>query len=335
MSSTQQLKPTSKQLRYLRYLAEQTGSSFAYPRSAAEARREIERLRGVKTDSRSDIRRERRQVADDMATRRGDAAQVHASELTGYGSSATWTDPYPAARPTEKQLAYLRHLADQAGEESSEPETLQEASREIERLKQELHGRRDGQPQGSTQTGPRVVHCKREHCDVYIGRPSKWGNPFKAGRDGTREQVIARYERWIQTQPQLLAALPELRGKVLGCWCAPRACHGEVLLRLTNSSSGPLSPSAPTSAEPGEATDTGARKGRPHRLLCYQLAGRRRLIVVQRIRGRVRVGDLPADGKGARYLVADGLERCGELDALIADYVAQVHDRGWSAPRRL
>jgi hypothetical protein len=81
---------------------------------------------------------------------------------------------------------------------------------------------------------PLVVHCKRSRHDVYIGRPSKWGNPFQVGRDGTREQVIERYERWLLTQPELLAALPELAGRTLGCWCAPRACHGDVLARLAN-----------------------------------------------------------------------------------------------------
>jgi len=63
-------------------------------------------------------------------------------------------------------------------------------------------------------------------------RLEKWGNPFKVGRDGTRDEVIAKYEAWIQTQPELMAALPGLRGKVLGCWCAPLACHGDVLMRL-------------------------------------------------------------------------------------------------------
>ena len=78
----------------------------------------------------------------------------------------------------------------------------------------------------------RVVHCKREKHDVYIGRPSKWGNPFAIGKDGTRDEVIAKYEAWIREQPALMASLPELRGKVLGCWCAPQACHGDVLARL-------------------------------------------------------------------------------------------------------
>lgn len=63
----------------------------------------------------------------------------------------------------------------------------------------------------------RVVHCKREQYDVYIGRPSILGNPFTVGRDGTREEVIAKYEDWLRTQPKLMSRLPELRGKILGC----------------------------------------------------------------------------------------------------------------------
>jgi hypothetical protein len=77
-----------------------------------------------------------------------------------------------------------------------------------------------------------VVHCKKEPHDVYIGRPSKWGNPFTIGRDGTREEVIAKYREWIKSQPRLLADLHELEGKVLGCWCSPQACHGDVLSEL-------------------------------------------------------------------------------------------------------
>lgn len=79
---------------------------------------------------------------------------------------------------------------------------------------------------------PLVVHCKKEPYDVYIGRPSKWGSPFVIGKDGTREEVISKYREWIKTQSELLAALPELKGKVLGCWCAPRACHGDVLIEM-------------------------------------------------------------------------------------------------------
>jgi len=76
---------------------------------------------------------------------------------------------------------------------------------------------------------------------VYVGRAipwlgllqSKWANPFKTPRDGTREEVIAKYRVWLSRQPELVAALPELRGKDLACWCAPELCHADVLLQLS------------------------------------------------------------------------------------------------------
>jgi len=52
-----------------------------------------------------------------------------------------------------------------------------------------------------------------------------------------RAQVIARYEHWLMEQPELVAALPELAGKTLGCWCAPRPCHGDVLAQLARDAS--------------------------------------------------------------------------------------------------
>ena len=69
---------------------------------------------------------------------------------------------------------------------------------------------------------------------VYIGRPSDWGNPFVIGKDGTRDDVITKYEAWIVRQPKLMARLDELRGKHLICWCAPARCHGDVLMKLAN-----------------------------------------------------------------------------------------------------
>ena len=80
----------------------------------------------------------------------------------------------------------------------------------------------------------KVVHCKREPFDVYIGRPSKWGNPFEIGKDGTRQQVIDKYREWVQTQPQLMKEIPSLKGKTLGCWCHPKPCHGDVLAELAD-----------------------------------------------------------------------------------------------------
>ncbi|WP_052389859.1 DUF4326 domain-containing protein [Belnapia moabensis] len=98
--------------------------------------------------------------------------------------------------------------------------------------------------------GPRVLNLKGRRLTpdtlppnaVYIGRRvqfqpwpnSKWANPFKVGRDGTRAEVITKHEQWLCNQPELLAALPELRGKDLYCWCHPEPCHGDVLLRLAN-----------------------------------------------------------------------------------------------------
>ena len=78
----------------------------------------------------------------------------------------------------------------------------------------------------------KVVHCKKEKYDVYIGRPSKWGNPFEIGKDGTRKEVIEKYRKYVLSNKELMNSLHELEGKTLGCWCKPLACHGDVLLEL-------------------------------------------------------------------------------------------------------
>ncbi len=75
---------------------------------------------------------------------------------------------------------------------------------------------------------------------VYIGRnmPRRrlagngWGNPFVIGEDGNREEVIEQFRTWLMVHPELLARLPELSGKKLGCWCWPKPCHGDVLAAL-------------------------------------------------------------------------------------------------------
>lgn len=80
-----------------------------------------------------------------------------------------------------------------------------------------------------------VVHCKRQPFDVYVGRPFVWGNPFVVGRDGNREEVIDLYRAWLFERPWLIdRARRELRGKVLGCWCAPLPCHADVLAEYAN-----------------------------------------------------------------------------------------------------
>jgi hypothetical protein len=80
-----------------------------------------------------------------------------------------------------------------------------------------------------------VVHCRRDAFDVYVGRPSIWGNPIRLSGERPRVQVVDQYRRWLAGQPALIArARRELRGKVLGCWCAPRPCHADVLAAVAN-----------------------------------------------------------------------------------------------------
>lgn len=70
---------------------------------------------------------------------------------------------------------------------------------------------------------------------VYIGRPSKWGNPFVIGPDGTREDVVRKFEEYLMLNPVLIeAAKRELKGKDLVCFCAPLSCHGDILSRIAN-----------------------------------------------------------------------------------------------------
>ena len=69
---------------------------------------------------------------------------------------------------------------------------------------------------------------------VYIGRPSKWGNPFPLYGEQFRDEVVAKYEQHLMNSPELLAQLGELKGKNLVCYCSPKACHGDILLRLAN-----------------------------------------------------------------------------------------------------
>lgn len=86
--------------------------------------------------------------------------------------------------------------------------------------------------------------------NVYVGRAgvvfvekqrfpkeaSIFCNPFKVGKDGTRDEVIQKYRTYMEgrlaSDPALVEQLRALRGKRLGCWCKPEACHGDVLLEL-------------------------------------------------------------------------------------------------------
>jgi len=99
-------------------------------------------------------------------------------------------------------------------------------------------------------TKTRVVHFKKEKCDIYVGRPSIWQNIYTSINDrktlalhvvSSKDEAIRKYEEYILSQPQLLAKLPELRGKIMGCWCGfaddwepgvKMFCHAQVLQKL-------------------------------------------------------------------------------------------------------
>lgn len=81
---------------------------------------------------------------------------------------------------------------------------------------------------------------------VYIGRSNKsqfhYGNPFIIGIHGDRKKVIEKFDLWLRgyaygvVEPErrewILKNLDKLDGQVLGCWCVPQPCHGEVYLQL-------------------------------------------------------------------------------------------------------
>ena len=88
-----------------------------------------------------------------------------------------------------------------------------------------------------------VVNCRIHEYDVFIGRPSIWGNPFRIGQDGPRDRVIELYAEWLAWNPRLLKRISELRDKRLGCFCTreevggsdlPWRCHGQVLAYLAD-----------------------------------------------------------------------------------------------------
>jgi len=83
----------------------------------------------------------------------------------------------------------------------------------------------------------KVVNLKTEKYDVYIGRGSKWGNPFpmKNRSRKERDRVCDKYEKWFWTT-DLPGQIHELKNKTLGCYCKPERCHGDFLAELANNS---------------------------------------------------------------------------------------------------
>jgi len=121
---------------------------------------------------------------------------------------------------------------------------------ETEAAETSLAGDENSVPAGSDNGGSRhgatrvinlrdkdaVATAKAAGTFVRIDRKTKWGNPFVLGRDGTRDQVIARFAEYIADTTGLRSQVGELAGKTLACHCAPQACHGNVLAALADAS---------------------------------------------------------------------------------------------------
>jgi len=81
----------------------------------------------------------------------------------------------------------------------------------------------------------RDVGKRTTDTQIYVGRRTKWGNPYKIGEAGSREEVVALFEKYLA---EILKYDPDfcepLRGKDLVCWCAPLACHADILIKVAN-----------------------------------------------------------------------------------------------------
>ncbi len=81
----------------------------------------------------------------------------------------------------------------------------------------------------------RVVHCKKEPYTHYVGRPSRLGNQFVIGKDGTREQVVIKYKHFAVNNPEILEEIKKLPpDAILACWCSPLDCHANAIMEIYN-----------------------------------------------------------------------------------------------------
>lgn len=83
-----------------------------------------------------------------------------------------------------------------------------------------------------------VVNVKTDLYDVWIARGGQWGNPYHIGQHGIRDEVIEQYREFLLHTPELLLQLPMLRGKILGCFCKPQRCHGDILAEYADMTQG-------------------------------------------------------------------------------------------------
>src|SRR5256885_2244356 len=96
-----------------------------------------------------------------------------------------------------------------------------------------------GGPPGARQPGPRgkrppPAGVRAMHGGGWHLAASPLASPFRPGPDGSREEVVAKYREYLLGRQDLLAMLPGLRGRRLGCWCAPLPCHAMVIAELAD-----------------------------------------------------------------------------------------------------
>lgn len=116
----------------------------------------------------------------------------------------------------------------QQAQAAAEIETYPAARAELNKLIDRLD---DGETIVINLRDPMATILEQRKYLTRIDRGSDWGNPFVVDHDGTRDQVIAAYrDYYLPHKPSLKSRLHELRGRALGCWCAPQPCHGDVLV---------------------------------------------------------------------------------------------------------
>lgn len=165
-------------------------------------------------------------------------------------ASTTWEATKGIARTGVAALT-ARELAEatysQAERDALKEQRGERARKKAERMMREAEAMTRKNPPTSP---TRVVNLVNERADVYIGRPGKWGNPFIIGTHGTRDEVIEKFRVYALEQGLDRAAHEELKGKVLGCYCAPNRCHGDLLAMWANEGPSAADQVQPTVQEP-------------------------------------------------------------------------------------
>ena len=218
-----------------------------------------ERLYRADFASFEDYCRDRWSLSPSRAYQMIDAANVVETIISTIVGEIHSEDDAPSIPATESQARELAPLLDdpeelcEVWEEAVERTAGKPTAATIKAVREEREeARQEAEPvvwsdlevrmRGEVEAGRIVVASLRgghhnliawaESTDRYvrIDRRTAWGNPFELPGDGDREAVIANYrDHYLPHKPSLLSRLDDLRGKVLGCWCAPEFCHGDVL----------------------------------------------------------------------------------------------------------